>query len=142
MISNAIPSLTEVGYIENKNVQMTKLFGYFMAADYSQCSLLRGGSASLKHILAKYPDPDECATGIKGALENLYGSYFDRVTVYVESEELANNVVNLTIEVICTDNDDGKQYKLSREIKTKEGNMIEFEKQLDSLYDYYKGQQK
>lgn len=138
-MANVIPSLTEVGYIDNKNLQMGKLFGYFMAADKSQSSLIPYRTQSLKAILAENLNPSSCASAIEAALKNLYGTYFDRVIVYVDQEDKDGGIVNLNIDILCRDND-GKEYRLSREIKTKEGNMVEFESSLDLLYDYYKGQ--
>lgn len=138
-MGNVIPSLTEVGYISNKNLQMGKLFGYFMAADKSQSSLLPNRTQSLKAILAENLNPSSCASAIESALKNLYGSYFDRVIVYIDQEDKDGGIVNLNIDILCRDND-GSEYRLSREIKTKEGNMVEFESSLDLLYNYYKGQ--
>lgn len=141
MATNAIPSLTEAGFITNKNVQMGKLFGYFMAADYSQSTIFKDRVTSLKYILAQYTSPNGCAEAIKSELATLYGRYFDSVTVYVEQEDKGKGIVNLNIEIVCKDSEPYKEYRLSREIQTKEGNMVEFESGLDQLYNYYKGQE-
>lgn len=136
--TNKIPSLTEAGYIDNKNLQLAKLFGYFMAADYSQSNVFRGGIQSLKYLLGKHLSPSGLGLAIKNSLKALYAPYFDNVYVEVSQEHLKNNIVNIHIDVLCVD--DNKEYQLSREIKTKEGNMVEFENSLDELYQYYKGE--
>ena len=135
--TNTIPSLTEAGYIDNKNFQLAKLFGYFMAADYSQSNTFQGRINSLKYLLGKNLSPTSLNNAIKSSLKDLYGPYFDNVYVEVSEEELPNNIVNLHVDVLCIDG--GKEYQLSREIKAKEGNMIDFEESLDELYNYYKG---
>ena len=140
-ISNAIPSLSSDGFITNKNLQMTKLFGYFMAADYSQSTFFKHRVMSLKYVLAQYPKPADAALGIKTALTTLYSKYYDKVTVYVEQEDNGGGIVKLHIDIQCIDREPYKEYNLYKEIKTKDGNMVEYENSLDKLYNYYMGVQ-
>ena len=138
-INNAIPSLSTDGFITNKNLQMTKLFGYFMAADYSQSTFFKGKVHSLKYILAQYPNPGSAAMAIQTSLKNLYGNYYDKVNAYVEQQDTGGGIVKLMIDVQCIDSNPYKQYNLYKEIKTKDGNMVEYENSLDILYNYYQG---
>ena len=140
MPTNTIPSLSTDGFITNKNMQMTRLFSYFMAADYSQSTFFKDKVQSLKYILAKNPKPFAAATAIRSSLAELYTKYYDKVNIYVDQEDTDKGIVKLNIDIFCVDNNPYKEYRLSREIKTKDGNMVEFENSLDILYDYYKGE--
>lgn len=133
----AIPSLTSVGYITNKNLQMTKLFSYFLASDYLQSNVFKGEIKSLKYLLTRSSRPDILRQDLETTLSALYEPYYDNVIVQVDQEDLPNNIVNLSIGIKATY--DGKDYFLYKEIKTKEGDMVEFEKQLDELYEIYGG---
>lgn len=135
--TNAIPSLTETGFITNKNLQMSKLFSYFMASDYSQSNLFHGSIASLKYLLAQNTDPRDFVTSLESTLNRLYSNYFEKVETIVDTEETEGGIVNVYIDIKCTDNDG--EYYLRREIATKEGNMVEFEKSMDELYEVYGG---
>ena len=138
-INNAVPSLSSDGFITNKNLQMTKLFGYFMAADYSQSTFFKDSVYSLKYILAQYTNPATAAVAIETALKELYKKYYDKVTVFVDQQDNGGGIVKLMIDVQCIDNNPYKQYNLYKEIKTKDGNMVEYENSLDILYNYYQG---
>lgn len=133
----AIPSLTAVGYITNKNLQMSKLFSYFLASDYLQSNIFKDRIKSLKYLLTRSSKPDILRQDLETTLKELYEPYYDRVQVQVDQEDLPNNIVNLSIGIRATY--DNVDYFLYKEIKTKEGDMVEFEKQLDELYEIYGG---
>lgn len=139
MATNTIPSLSSDGFITNKNMQMARLFSYFMAADYSQSTFFKDKVQSLKYLLAKYNKPASAANAIRASLAALYTNYFDKVNVYVDQEDTERGIVKLYIDIYCVDSNPYKEYRLSKEIKTKDGNMVEFENSLDILYQYYKG---
>lgn len=136
--TNALPSLTEAGFITNKNLILTKLFGYFLASEYSQSNVFIGKINSLKYILGMNLAPAMFTTAVETSLNKLYAPYFDSVKVITERNDTGGGIVNVYINVICTDGD--KTYDLSKEVKIKDGNMVEFENNLDALYDYYKGE--
>lgn len=136
-MTNQLPSLSEVGFISNKNLIMSKLFGYFMASEYSQSNTFYGSICSLKYLIAENTDPSSLATAIENTLTGMYSKYFDKVTVQVDQEEQSNNIVHINIGIRASDSNPFKEYYLYKEIKTKEGNMVEFESQLDTLYNLY-----
>lgn len=138
MADNALPTLTEAGFITNKNLILAKLFGYFMASDYSQSNLFRGSIKSLKYILGMNLSPGQFSAAVQNALQTLYEPYFESVKVVVEQTNEDRGMVNCYINVICTDNN--KTYDLSQTVKIKDGNMTEFENNLDRLYEYYTGE--
>lgn len=132
-----LPTLSDAGFVTNKNMQMSKLFAYFMASEYSQSNAFYGYVSSLKHIIATKESISDIKDGIQEALQKMYRKYYDIVKVIVDEETTDGIRYTLSISIECRDEGSAQRYHLYKEIKTKEGNMIEFENQLDELYQYY-----
>lgn len=132
MIS-AIPTLTVDGFVTNKHIQMFKLFEYFLASDYSQSNIYYGEIASLKYILATNPI-GELQRSIENALSKLYQAYFDKATIntWVEEEGARYHIY---IDILAEDNN--KTYSLAKEVKASKGNIENYEKLLDELWEEY-----
>lgn len=136
---STIPSLTLDGFINNKKIQMTKLFEYFLASDYSQSNTFYTGISSLKYILAKVGTPEEARGTILSQLNKLYSEHFDTVNVSVDLyEPEGTGVANLHIEILATD--DGVTYTLTRELQYTNSGIEEFNTLLDKYYEQYSGE--
>lgn len=132
MIS-AIPTLTVDGFVTNKYIQMYKLFEYFLASDFSQSNLYHGEISSLKYILAVFPT-ERLQQEIENSLQKLYGSYFDKVTVQTWVDEQGAKM-NIYVDIHAVDNN--KNYVLAKEVKATKGNIENYEKLLDALWEEY-----
>lgn len=133
-IKGTVPTLTTDGWVTNKNLQLVKIFEYFLASDYSQSNTFNGMIASLKYIITMNHTVDETTEAIERTLTKLYASYYDTVSIIVDvTEDDDNGIVNYTINVVCTY--DGLQYVLSKmNVKESKGNIINFDELLDDLY--------
>ena len=134
-MQSSIPSLTLDGWIDNKHLQMRKLWEYFMASEYSQSNTFFGNIASLKYILATELPSNSLASKIEEVLSILYNRYFDSssVSVYIDDKEL--NKYKFTIAITCTD--ENNEYYLNRELVYSNGKIETYESLLDDLYDQY-----
>lgn len=132
MISS-IPTLTIDGFVTNKYIQMYKLFEYFLASDYSQSNTFSGKVASLKYILATETSETMTST-IENQLRNLYISYFDSVNVQTWTEVIGSKL-HIYIDIMAEDND--KTYTLSKEVKSTKGEIENYERLLDELWEEY-----
>lgn len=140
-MKSSIPSLTLDGWIENKTLQMTKLWEYFLASEYSQSNIFFGDISSLKYILATSDPKYNLITNLESTLSKLYQRYFDKAIVDVGID--ANTELNkYKVYITVTCNDGGKDYKLARELVYSNGKIEKFEELLDNLYSQYsdKGQ--
>ena len=134
-----IPSLTLDGFINNKKIQMSKLFEYFLASDYSQSNTFYTQIKSLKYILAKSANPEEARVSIARALEGLYSSYFTTASadvILVEKE--GTSQVSIHIEVKATY--ENETYSLIRELQYTNGDIETFNSLLDQYYEMYSGE--
>lgn len=133
---SAIPSLTLDGWIENKNLQMTKLWEYFLASEYSQSNIFFGDISSLKYILATSDPKYNLITNLESTLTKLYQRYFDKAIADVGID--ANSELNkYKVYITVTCNDSGKDYRLAKELTYSNGKIEKFEELLDNLYSQY-----
>jgi hypothetical protein len=129
-----IPTLTVDGWDTNPVSQMSKLWEYYQAADYSQSNLFRGRVTSLKYTLQTQVQPELLAKAIEADIENLYGEYFDTVAPLVDVKYIEGDIVNINIDINTTR--DTNTFKLSRAIKGRKSGVIEFETKLMKKYEY------
>lgn len=135
-MKSSIPSLTLDGWIENKHMQMAKLWEYFMASEYSQSNTFLGDISSLKYILASTDPKRGLVNKLESTLGKLYGRYFDQASVSVNMEAKSDDAVyKFYIVVNCRD--DEKEYSLQREIAYSKGKIENYEQSLDELYEQY-----
>lgn len=135
-MKSSIPSLTLNGFITNKDMQMGRLFTYFLASDYLQSNLFHGDIASLKWILAQDNDSYTTKALIMDNLTKLYRAYFDSVEVNVDLKmEEEPGFDNYYVDINCTD--DGTVYNLNKLIKIDGMTIVDYEENLDELYRYY-----
>lgn len=135
-MKSSIPSLTLNGFITNKDMQMGRLFTYFLASDYLQTNMFYGDIRSLKWILAQDNDPYRTRSIMVDNLTKLYQAYFDTVEVNIELRiEESPGYDNYYIDINCTDN--GVTYNLNKLIKIDGMTIVEYEENLDELYRFY-----
>lgn len=143
MIST-VPSLTLDGFITNKNIIVAKLWSYYLTSDHSQSTTFRGLVQSLKYDLLSSDIDHMLSKNIEKSLEELYGNYFDKAKadVIVKTDK-GTNTQYASISLTLTDIDDknnSKKYYLSKEIESTNGEIKNFEKLLDELYEEYNNQ--
>jgi len=111
--SVVFPSLSGDGYVEDRNVLMSKLFEMFLASDESQSNYTQ--SQSLKGILnSETVDEYSRREDIRKALVILYEPYYDTVEVSVNIETTENNmsVYDVSIDTVYN----GEDYALNQNI--------------------------
>lgn len=129
-----IPALTIDGWDTSPLSQMSKLWEYYQAADYSQSNLFRGKIVSLKYTLQTQTVPERLRAQIETDINILYGEFFETVTPLVEVKDLGNGAVNINVDLSVTR--DFTTYKLSRAIRGRKSGIIEFETKLQDKYRY------
>lgn len=135
MARGIIPSLSTDGFIDQGNMIMNKLFEYFLASDYSQSNNFIGTIKSLKYLLSANMKPNDLANKVKEALYLLYSNYFDNVSVTCDviSEDRAKYRIYIEIK----GDRDGNRHTLSKELKSTDNKIDNFENEIDKLYQYY-----
>ena len=134
-MNSTIPSLPLDGWIENKHLQMRKLWEYFMTSEYSQSNTFYGDIASLKYILAISNPRTNLVTNLESALGRLYSKYFDKVNPDVTIDGSQDDKWIVKIAITCID--DNTSYYLNRELTYSNGKIEKYEQLLDELYDQY-----
>lgn len=129
-----IPTLNVDGWDTTPLSQMSKLWEYYQASDYSQSNTFRGRIVSLKYTLQTETTPDRLSKAIQQDIETLYGEFFDGVTPLIEVKELEGGIVNINVDITCTRN--FEEYKLTRAIRGRKSGIIEFETKLIEKYRY------
>lgn len=129
-----IPTLTVDGWDTTPLSQMSKLWEYYQASDYSQSNTFRGRIISLKYTLQTETNPERLSKAIQQDIETLYGEFFDGVTPLIEVKELEGGIVNINVDITCTRN--FEEYKLTRAIRGRKSGIIEFETKLIEKYRY------
>lgn len=136
MATVVIPSLTVDGNITNKDLQMKKLFQYFLASDYSQSNQFYGKIASLKYILATYTDSTDISLEIKRVLNSLYADFFDSVSVTVSIQNTTTTgitVYNINISCIY----DSTTYELAQSIDSSLAKIENYDAAVAALFENY-----
>ena len=134
-----VPTLTLDGFLNTKKLQMSKLFEYYLASDFSQSNTFYGQVCSLKYILAKSGgDADTIRSGIVADLSKLYGNHFTTVTpdVNVYQPEGTGKIV---VEIDLTATFNGETFRLTKNISYDKGDIEGFTDLLDKYYELYKG---
>mgnify|MGYP000882536280 CR=1 FL=1 len=129
-----IPTLNVDGWDTTPLSQMSKLWEYYQAADYSQSNLFRGKIISLKYTLQTQTNPDRLRAQIETDINTLYGEFFETVTPLVEVKDLGNGAVNINVDLSVVRN--FETYKLSKAIRGRKSGVIEFETKLQDKYRY------
>ena len=131
-----IPSLTIDGWDTNPLSQMSKLFEYYQASDYSQSDYFMGSIISLKYTLSKDIRPNILKENIEADLRKLYGKFFDTVEPIIDVQEEGDGIVNIIINLTCTYNT--QTYTLAKSIKGRSSGIIEYQTKLTNKYKYDK----
>lgn len=129
-----IPSLTIDGWDTNPLSQMSKLFEYYQASDYSQSDYFMGSIISLKYTLSKDIRPNILKENIEADLRKLYGKFFDTVEPIIDVQEEGDGIVNIIINLTCTYNT--QTYTLAKSIKGRSSGIIEYQTKLTNKYKY------
>ena len=127
-----IPSLTIDGWDTNPLSQMSKLFEYYQASDYSQSDYFMGSIISLKYTLSKDIRPNILKENIEADLRKLYGKFFDTVEPIIDVQEEGDGIVNIIINLTCTYNT--QTYTLAKSIKGRSSGIIEYQTKLTNKY--------
>nr|DAQ18641.1 MAG TPA: hypothetical protein [Caudoviricetes sp.] len=129
-----IPTLTVDGWDTTPISQMSKLWEYYQASDYSQSNTFRSKIISLKYTLQTETTPERLKDAIKNDINNLYGEFFEKVTPLIDVKDVGEGVVNINVDITCQRN--FEEYKLTRAIRGRKSGIIEFETKLQEKYRY------
>lgn len=139
-MNSCLPTLTLDGFVKNKQMIFYKLWEYFLTSENSQSNTFQGSIASYKHIMAtgfSSGDLDSIKRNVESVLNKLYKKYFDTVVVDCEvGEDLETNTYIVRISITASDTDD-KTYRLAKEIENSNGEIKNYDKLLNELYEHY-----
>lgn len=143
-MTSSVPTLTMDGFVTNKNLMVAKLWAYYLTSDHSQSTTFSGYVQSLKYDLLSSDIDSMLTKNIESSLEELYGNYFDKAKAdVVLKTDKDTNTQYASISLTLTDIDEkgySKKYYLSKEIESTNGEIKNFEKLLDNLYEEYNNQ--
>lgn len=143
-MTSSVPTLTMDGFVTNKNLMVAKLWAYYLTSDHSQSTTFSGCVQSLKYDLLSSDIDSMLTKNIESSLEELYGNYFDKAKAdVVLKTDKDTNTQYASISLTLTDIDEkgySKKYYLSKEIESTNGEIKNFEKLLDNLYEEYNNQ--
>lgn len=131
-MNSVLPSLSDEGFITNKEVIIAKLFKYFLASNYSQSNTFYGDISSLNYIIATNTPNDKMRTDLETTLIKLYGRYFDSVDFNVNIETDNTDVAKIYID--GTLQDGTNTYNLSKTVAIQGSTITNFENLLDEYY--------
>jgi hypothetical protein len=131
-MNSVLPSLSDEGFISNKEVIIAKLFKYFLASNYSQSNTFYGDISSLSYIIATNIPNDKMRTDLETTLIKLYGRYFDSVDFNVNIETDNTDVAKIYIDGTLQDGVD--VYNLSKTVAIQGSTITNFENLLDEYY--------
>lgn len=131
-MNSVLPSLSDEGFITNKEVIIAKLFKYFLASNYSQSNTFYGDISSLNYIIATNTPNDKMRADLETTLIKLYGRYFDSVDFNVNIETDNTDVAKIYID--GTLQDGTKTYNLSKTVAIQGSTITNFENLLDEYY--------
>lgn len=131
-MNSTLPSLTDEGFISNKNIMLGKLFQYFLASNYSQSNTFFGDISSLSYILANNVPDNKMKADIETTLVKLYSRYFDKADFVVTIEDNYTDVAPVYIEGVLVDN--GITYTLSKVLSIQGTTILNYENLLDEYY--------
>ena len=135
----AIPSLTLNGWIKDEYGILIKLFEYYVTSNKSQSVFHYDEIYSIKYSLAYGFDTEKVISEIKSDLTKLYLTYFDRVNVYVNvlNSNPNDTFIYLNIDIVAY-NAENKSFRLTKKIKTSNGDTRIFNEKLETLYMTYR----
>lgn len=132
-MKSSIPTLTIDGFVDNPKLKMSKIFEYFLLADYSQSSIFQGDVSSFKYIMATNSLDLEIVDAMESTLTRLFERYYDSASVDVRVETNPDtNTQYLKINVVVTNN--GEKYYLYREIQYTNGRIDKMSDRVDELW--------
>lgn len=137
-MNSCLPTLTLDGFVTNKQIMFYKLWEYFLTSEKSQSNTFP--VSSYKYIMATAFETNNIqniARNMEGALEHLYKNYFDNVTVDCETaEDSETNTYKVRISISASDSG-GTTYRLAKELENTNGEIKNYDKLLNELYDHY-----
>ena len=131
-MNSVLPSLSDEGFITNKDIIIAKLFKYFLASNFSQSNTFYGDIASLNYIIANNVPDDKLKADLETTLIKLYSRYFDKVDFIATIETDYTDVAKVYIEGTLQDN--GNTYTLSKVVAIQGSTITNFENLLDEYY--------
>ena len=97
-----IPALTLEGWDTSPESQISKLFEYYQASDYSQSNSFIGNITSLKYTLKQTRDMLQLSKLIEADIIRLYGDFFDTVEPLVDAKEIPGGIIRVDINIIIS----------------------------------------
>lgn len=139
-MESCLPTLSIDGFVTNHELMMSKIFEYFLIADYSQSLIFQGDITSFRYLMATGNVVTDLSSTMIDALTKLYERYFDNASVEVKiTEDEDTNTQYLRIGVV-TEND-GKKYYLYRSVQYTNGRIEKMSDSVDKLWEDSYGEQ-
>lgn len=138
-MNSCLPTLTLDGFVTNKQIMFYKIWEYFLTSEKSQSNVFSGIN-SYKYIMAtafETSNIDGIARSMEGSLTNLYKKYYDNVKVDCEvADDTETNTLKVRISITVSDTG-GTTYRLARELENTNGELKNYDKLLNELYQHY-----
>ena len=119
-----LAALSDLGWTDDPERIVDKLFSYFLASHYSQSNMFLGHIASLPYLIYEYQNNmDQLVFNIEDTLRKMYGRYFDNVEVSVSVNTINDSNTEMTISILVSLPD--RDIELSRVLQYKDSSSIE-----------------
>lgn len=113
-MAKVIPSLSELGWITDSRMMLSKILSYYLLTDSSQSVSFQGNLISLPYTYHLHiNDPNEMAVTVREDLNTLLGRYFEQYEVITRVKEGLNKAVTILIYAYIID-DSGTKVSLGR----------------------------
>lgn len=138
-MSKVIPSLSLDEWVSDEYGILIKLFEFFITCNKSQSVFHYNEIYSLKKAVSYGYEPEKIIDEIKSALTSLYLTYFERVDVFVTpmNSNPDDSFIYLNIDLVAYTKDNNS-YRLTRRIKTSNGDLQVYNEKLETLYSTYR----
>ena len=138
-MSNVIPSLSLDEWVSDEYGILIKLFEFFITCNKSQSVFYYNEIYSLKKAVSYGYEPEKIIDEIKSTLTSLYLTYFERVDVFVTpmNSNSDDSFIYLNVDLVAYTKDNNS-YRLTRRIKTSNGDIQVYNEKLETLYSTYR----
>ena len=138
-MSNVIPSLSLDEWVSDEYGILIKLFEFFITCNKSQSVFYYNEIYSLKKAVSYGYEPEKIINEIKSTLTSLYLTYFERVDVFVTpmNSNSDDSFIYLNVDLVAYTKDNNS-YRLTRRIKTSNGDIQVYNEKLETLYSTYR----
>lgn len=126
MSKKLIPTLSNVGWVEDMSAKATRLFEYFLSSEDDQSNFYRGNIASFPSLVNKYGNkPQELASNVETVLLHYFRRSFEQVDVTVTHTATDTDNTDLySLDIDLTIHEDEQLHSLGALLELSGGELI------------------